>query len=105
MAQCATRSIAHHQKRCAILHIKFHNLHNVGVQQVSYRTCFGAKLLDFVEIDESCMQDFNGRLNAQMEVFPQIDFGKATTSKLTNQSIVANLLAEKVLLSHTGILP
>jgi hypothetical protein len=39
-----------------------------------------------------------------MEMFSQVDFCEATSSEHADQPIVANLLAEKVVLSHHGIL-
>ncbi|TMF52720.1 MAG: hypothetical protein E6I32_00195 [Chloroflexi bacterium] len=46
------------------------------------------------------MQHFNGGLGVQIEMFAQVDFGKAASSQMTDEAVVTKLLIYAVCHTH-----
>src|SRR5438876_5714644 len=95
LAQRAMRGILHDQKRDALFYAKIEDAHDVGMHEARNHARLRAESL-FVLTVEVGMQHFDGSLRVEMQVFPQVDFGKATPADQMQQSIVAKLLSHTV---------
>src|SRR5207249_103122 len=99
LAQRAFRCVVHNQEGNVILHAEVQDAYNVRVPEVSNGLSFGDKACHIV-LSELRMQDFNGGLCFQVEVFTEVDIGEAPLSKQANEAIVAQLLSYAINSSH-----
>jgi hypothetical protein len=59
--------------------------------------CFLAKLPHLFRGRQQCMQQFDGRLCAQMNMDPQIDFGKPALAQKASEAILAQRLPDMII--------
>src|SRR5947209_17530272 len=72
MAQSATRSILHDQKRRALLHAKVQDAHDRGMAQGSQGTSLTQKAFHLTLVPWA-MEQFDGGLGAQLHMLSQVD--------------------------------
>jgi hypothetical protein len=87
LAHGATRGVVHDEKGDIIFYSEIVDADNMGMDEASKRACLRVELLFFLP-RELGMQDFDGCLSTQVQVFPQVDFSKATLADQMEQSIV-----------------
>src|SRR5947209_3866950 len=100
--QSPMRGILEHQKRRAVLHSKIQHAHNVRMRE----TCQGLGFLQkagLVLFAEPGVKDFEGRTAFEVDMLTQVDLGKASLTKESSQTVVAQLLAlTPSTVSHTS---
>ena len=79
LAQGTIGCIIHDQKRVPILHTKFEDAHDIRMDQVGDRACLRAKVLHFIGC-QAHTRHFDGSLSTEVDMFAQVDFGKAAFS-------------------------
>jgi hypothetical protein len=70
------------------------------LMEEAHRTCFIEKLFEVLWAGEVKSKEFDRCLGVIMKMFSQIDCSKAPFPKLTQQTILADLLTEMVLLFY-----
>lgn len=95
MAQSAFRSIVHNQKGSVVLDAEIKYADDVWMSQAADCLCFVDKALEVVAGDLR-VQDFDGCLRLQIDVFSEVDLGEATFPKEADEAVVSELLREGV---------
>src|SRR5205085_11439101 len=67
----------------------------MGMCQTGDDLCFGNELVHGVG-GELRMQHFDGGLCVEIDMFPKVDVGEATSSNHTDEAVVAKLLAHAI---------
>src|SRR5947209_2972850 len=78
LAQGAIGCILHDQEGDTIFYVKIVDADNMGMDETSKRACLCVELF-FLFTRELGMQDFDGCLGVEVQVFSQVDFSKATS--------------------------
>src|SRR4051794_36774333 len=85
------RSILHHNKRRAFLHVKVKDRHNVRMLKTRNHLCLRTKHLEML-LDQSCQQYFDCSLTLQMYMLTKVNISETSTSKEAEKKVVAQLL-------------
>ncbi len=102
LAQRAVGGILHHQKRGAALHAKIEDAQDMRMLQPGDSLRLAEKVIQ-IAFAQAGMQHFDGCLRLQVEVFAQIDLGKAALAQQPQQPVVAQLLPHAI--SRHSIIP
>ena len=89
------RSVVHDQKGGVIFHAKVEHPHDVGMDELDKGARLGKKTFQVI-LGQSRMHHFNGGLAFEIDMLPQVYFGKASLSQEAHEAIVAKLLAHAV---------
>src|SRR5207253_1977919 len=95
LAQSTIGGIIHHEKGEVVVYTKVQHPHNMRMHQAGNNACFFEEAL-LVIARQSYLQHFDGGLGVEIDMFAQVDFGKASASQDANEAIVAKPLTHKI---------